>query len=62
VASRWNLTPRQEEALRTALAMGYFSVPKDATADEVAAELGIGASAFLERLRRGQASLLSQVL
>ncbi|MFT4963868.1 MAG: putative DNA binding protein [Halobacteriales archaeon] len=62
VAGRWNLTPRQEEALRTALAMGYFSVPKDVTADEVADELGIGASAFLERLRRGQASLLSQVL
>ncbi|HKL28172.1 MAG TPA: helix-turn-helix domain-containing protein [Natrialbaceae archaeon] len=62
VAGRWNLTPRQEEALRTALAMGYFSVPKEATADEVAGELGIGASAFLERLRRGQASLLSQVL
>jgi len=62
VAGRWNLTPRQEEALRMALAMGYFQVPKGATADEVAAELGIGASAFLERLRRGQASLLSEVL
>jgi predicted DNA binding protein len=62
VAGRWNLTPRQEEALRAALEMGYFSVPKEASADEVAAELGIGASAFLERLRRGQASLLSQAL
>lgn len=58
---RWDVTPAQAEALRTALAMGYFSVPKEATATEVADELGIGKSAFLERLRRGQAGLLSQV-
>lgn len=57
VARRWDLTPRQEEALRTALAMGYFSVPRGATAGEVAAELDIGKSAFLERLRRAQSSL-----
>lgn len=57
VARRWDLTRRQEAALRTAHSMGYFSVPKAATAAEVATELDIGKSAFLERLRRGQASL-----
>ena len=56
------LTPAQEAALRTALETGYFSVPRDATASEVAAELEISKSAFLERLRRGQESLLREAL
>jgi predicted DNA binding protein len=41
--------------------MGYFSVPRETTASEVAAELGISKSAFLERLRRGQDGLFAQV-
>ena len=61
VAQQWDLTPAQEEALRTALRMGYFEVPRRATAGAVASELGIGKSAFLERLRRGQDGLLEQV-
>jgi predicted DNA binding protein len=60
-AGRWDVTPRQEAAIRTALAMGYFAVPRESTASEVAAELGISKSAFLERLRRGQAGLFRQV-
>ncbi|WP_135830139.1 helix-turn-helix domain-containing protein [Halorussus halobius] len=62
VAKRWDLTPAQEAALRVALELGYFSVPRESTASEVAAELGISKSAFLERLRRGQATLFAQVL
>jgi predicted DNA binding protein len=62
VAARWDLTPAQEAALRAALDAGYFQVPRDATAGDVAAELGISKSAFLERLRRGQAGLLAQLL
>ncbi|MCL7416347.1 MAG: helix-turn-helix domain-containing protein [Halalkalicoccus sp.] len=61
VARRWDLTPAQEVALETALEMGYFEIPRNATASEVSAELGIGKSAFLERLRRGQAALFSQL-
>ena len=61
VAQRWDLTPRQEETLRTALEAGYFSVPRDVTAGELAEMMGISKSALLERLRRGQAGLLSQV-
>ncbi len=62
VEARWNLTPAQAEALRAAHAAGYFSVPRGATAGEVAEGLGISKSAFLERLRRGQAALLEQVV
>ena len=62
VESRWNLTPAQSEALETAHEMGYFEVPRQAAAADVAAELGVSKSAFLERLRRGQDALLDRVL
>lgn len=60
VARRWDVTPRQEAAIETALTLGYFSVPREATAGEVAGALGISKSAFLERLRRGQHTLFAQ--
>ncbi|SDM83073.1 Predicted DNA binding protein, contains HTH domain [Halogranum gelatinilyticum] len=58
---RWDVTGAQEAAIRTALRMGYFAVPKQVTATEVGEELGISKSAFLERLRRGQKGLFSQI-
>lgn len=61
IAQRWDLTPAQEEAVRAALAAGYFTVPRSVTAAEVADDLGISKSAFLERLRRGQGSLFAQL-
>jgi len=61
VARRWDLTPAQVEALQQATVAGYFSVPRAADASDVAAELGISKSAFLERLRRGQQSLLTEL-
>lgn len=60
-AGRWDLTPAQADAIRTALSMGYFAVPKESTASEVAAAMDISKTAFLERLRRGQAGLFGQV-
>jgi len=59
---RWGLTPAQADALRTAYDMGYFSVPRDADASDVAGALGVSKSAFLERLRRGLARLLGETL
>lgn len=60
-SDRWDFTSAQAEAIRTAHEMGYFAVPKEVTATDVADELGIGKTAFLERLRRGQAALFEQV-
>lgn len=57
-----DLTDKQTAALRAAERAGYFDVPRGATATEVATELGIGKTAFLERLRRGQRSLVGQML
>lgn len=62
VSKRWDLTPAQEEAVRAAYALGYFDVPRSVTATEVADELGISKSAYLERLRRAQAGLFGQIL
>jgi predicted DNA binding protein len=61
VTRRWSFTPAQEEALRAALDAGYFTVPREATASDVAATLDISKSAFLERLRRGLGELLRDV-
>ncbi|WP_090375822.1 helix-turn-helix domain-containing protein [Natronobacterium texcoconense] len=60
-SQRWDLTPAQEECIRTALEMGYFEIPRAVSTEEVAAELGISKSAFLERLRRGEQALVQQI-
>ena len=57
VETRWDLTPAQTESLRAALASGYFRVPREATAAEVADVLDVSKTAFLERLRRAQAAV-----
>jgi predicted DNA binding protein len=61
VAGRWGLTPAQAEALRRAHERGYFEVPKGATAAEVAADIGVSKSAFVERLRRAEAAVFGKV-
>lgn len=58
---RWDLTPAQEECIRTALEMGYFAIPRQVSSEAVADELGISKSAFLERLRRAEAALFRQM-
>lgn len=56
------LTDRQRAALTTAHEMGYFEVPRAASLDDVAAELGITASSLSERLRRAQAQLVARTV
>ncbi|WP_231182986.1 helix-turn-helix domain-containing protein [Haladaptatus sp. DYF46] len=52
------LTNCQHEALRTAYEMGYFEIPRAASLDDVAVELGISPSSLSERLRRAQTHLV----
>jgi predicted DNA binding protein len=54
------LTDAQHHALSTAFAMGYFEVPRRATLDDIAAELGVSDSAVSQRLRRGVSALLAR--
>lgn len=62
IGQRWGLSPAQEEALQAAYRLGYFNVPRDCTASDVADTLGISKSAFLERLRRGLSAMFSHLL
>jgi hypothetical protein len=47
------LTSKQEHGLKTALEMGYFNTPRDASLGDVATELNISALACSVLLRRG---------
>lgn len=46
------LTKTQMRTLRVAYRMGFFEVPREATAQEVADKLGVSQSALSEKLRR----------
>lgn len=52
------LTPPQAEALRVASRRGYFEVPRRASLEDAAAELGISRQAFSERLRRAESHVI----
>jgi hypothetical protein len=56
------LTDRQREALRIAYELGYFDIPRQASLERVAAELGISASSVSERLRRAQTELIEETV
>lgn len=55
------LTKDQREALLAAIRAGYFNVPRDATASEVADDLGISKSAFLDRMKRAERTVFEQL-
>ena len=56
------LTDQQYEALRIAYELGYFEIPRRASLEEVAAELGISASSVSERLRRAETELIEETV
>ena len=53
------VTDGQREALSTALAAGYFAVPRETTLVELAERLGVSDTAVSQRIRRGLTTLLS---
>jgi predicted DNA binding protein len=56
------MTDAQREALATAMDIGYFDVPRDATLQDLSAELDISDSAASERIRRGVQTLVETTL
>lgn len=60
--TRYGVTEAQREALLAALENEYFSVPRQATMEDIADSLGISTSALSTRLRRGQQTLLRNTL
>ncbi|MXV61898.1 bacterio-opsin activator [Natronorubrum sp. JWXQ-INN-674] len=59
---RNTLTDRQTEVLRTALEMGYFERPREATAGDVADALDINRATFAEHLASAQRKLLPTIV
>lgn len=58
---RDELSEEQLAVLQTAHRMGYFDVPRDASADDIADELDIAQSTLSERLRLAERHLLDLV-
>lgn len=56
------LTDRQDEALRIAYERGYFDIPRRASLEDVAEELGVTPSSVSERLRRAQTQLIEETV
>ncbi|QLG48728.1 helix-turn-helix domain-containing protein [Natrinema halophilum] len=56
------LTDRQQEILRTAVDMGYYSVPRAVTHDDIGTELGCTGGTVGGHLRKIESKLLSQIV
>ncbi|MCT9098238.1 bacterio-opsin activator domain-containing protein [Haloarchaeobius sp. HME9146] len=56
------LTDRQREAIETAYRAGYFDWPRQSTAEEVAASIGIAPSTLHAHLRKAERSVLRAIL
>ncbi|ELZ95911.1 bacterio-opsin activator [Haloferax mucosum ATCC BAA-1512] len=54
------LTPRQREAVNLARERGYYNWPREVTARQLAAELDVSKTTFLEHLRKAEAKLMSR--
>jgi len=57
-----SLTDRQREALEAAYRAGYYSWPRESTAEEVAASLGLSGPTLHGHLRKAQAWILSALI
>jgi hypothetical protein len=57
-----SLSPRQREAARAGLRVGYYDVPREATIADVAAELDCGRATAAEHLQKAEANLFRALL
>ncbi|UPM44620.1 helix-turn-helix domain-containing protein [Halocatena salina] len=56
------LTDRQKEVLRTALAAGYYEIPRRATQRDLATELGLSRGTIGDHLRRAEAKIIRSII
>ncbi len=56
------LTDRQKEIVRAAIAAGYYAIPRRATQQDLAAELGLSQGTIGEHLRRAEAKIIPSVV
>lgn len=57
-----DLSPRQREFMHEAREAGYYTWPREVSANDVAESTDISASTFLEHIRRGEQKTLRRVL
>lgn len=60
--TRGDVTPQQYKALTIAVEAGYFKVPREASIQDVADDLGVSDQAVSELLRRGTENLVRDML
>lgn len=58
----YGLTPPQRESLYRAVDAGYYSIPREISTNELAAEFDVSDQAMTERLRRGIQALVTNTL
>jgi predicted DNA binding protein len=56
------LTERQQEILEAAVEMGYYEVPRNATHEDIASEVGVSAGTVGEHLRKVEGKVLSTLV
>ena len=57
-----DLTARQREVIEVAWEMGYYEVPREVSADDIAAEMALDSSTVTEHLQRAERNLLGRFL
>jgi len=55
------LTPKQRDALLTAIETGYYGVDRETTVEEIAAELGVSQTTAWEHLARAEAKVMDEI-
>ncbi|QLK25395.1 helix-turn-helix domain-containing protein [Natrinema zhouii] len=60
--SQYGLTDRQYEALALAISHGYYDNPRQATAGDLAEEMGISQPSMSNLLRRGERQLITSTI
>lgn len=58
----YGLTERQYETLTTAVERGYYAIPRETTAQDLADELDVSYQTLSELLRRGHEALIEDTL
>lgn len=56
------LTERQLEVVRTAYDLGFYEIPREASTEDVATELGVDPATVSEHLQRAERNLLAEAL
>ncbi len=56
------LSPRQREAVETALELGYYDVPRTATSEDIARELGCATATAAEHLQKAESTVMASLL